>query len=183
MLPNFQKALDALLHTLVQKVPELEHVDVARILSVRVSAHGLSVASVRDLRSFSKSVKVGGHVKDIELALRPRFFLEGNAAKRAATLVHELLHVGAPLGLNERMSHANISTKDMNVLAVKCVERLIAKEGSAGFACLGHQGWASMQEWKTRPISNTAERAFSDDDLTLSHVCFHTPESERSGWW
>jgi len=89
--PALTPAIERLLDAIVV-VADLD-VDVGAIVVAAAAAHGTASASVRDLAGCASSVVVAGRARSVELALRPPFFLDGDAPTRLTTLVDELLHL------------------------------------------------------------------------------------------
>ncbi len=183
--PHLTPALERVVLDLCLAVPELRGLKPDAILVVALAAHGHAAASVRELSRVARGVSVEGHRRTIELGLRPPFFLEGDAARRLGTLVHELLHIdpGDPTRLydqnrHERTSHAALE-KQARALAARYLERT----DPTALLCLAHHGEVLMRQWRHRPFETTRGRRFDDDDVFEGPVVMETPAGLRGGWW
>ncbi len=180
--PDLTTALEHLLREMVEHSPPLQRVDVDALALVTVSAHGLAAASVRELDGCARSVVLGGHRRRIELALRPPFFLAGDAPARLATLAHELLHIDGPRlraeNLHGKKSHRALE-QEARALAKDLLPRLPAR----ALLCLAHHGEVMLRAWRHRPTEATKRRAFDDDDVYLQPQILLTPADRRGGWW
>lgn len=192
--PDLTVALQRLLAAMVELSPLLHRVDVNAIVVVAVSAHGMAAASVRPLTAkasahegdasaaCARSVVIDGCKRSIELALRPPFFLQGDAPARLVTLAHELLHLdGNRLrteNLHTQKTHAALE-KEARAIATAVLPLLDAR----AVLCLAHHGEVTLRAWKHRPIEATHRRAFNDDDVYAQPVMMVTPADRRGGWW
>jgi hypothetical protein len=182
MRPDLTPALEHLLAEMVAHAPALHRVDVGVVVVVAVSAHGMSAASVRELAPCARSVVVGGVKRSVELALRPPFFLGGDAPARLATLVHELLHLEGK-GLREENKHDQKTHAALEKEARAIAKALIGKLEPRALLCLAHHGEVSLRAWKHRPTEITKRRAFDDDDVYAQPLDIVTPADRRGGWW
>src|SRR5262245_14618779 len=91
--PLLTPALEALVLDVVSRVPQFAGIAATDAVVVALGAHAHAAASVRALDGLARSVTIDGRRRRIELGLRPPFFLDGDAPRRLATLVHELLHL------------------------------------------------------------------------------------------
>src|SRR5262245_49543802 len=107
--PSLTPALESVIDDVIARVPAFH--GITGVLIVGLAAHGSAAASVRSLANVAKSVVVDGKKCRVELGLRPAFFLEGDAPRRLATLVHEILHLDPkkPGALLEDNRHARRS--------------------------------------------------------------------------
>ena len=180
--PDLTAALERLLAAMVERSPALHRVDASVVVVVAVSAHGLAAASVRELGPCARSVVVCGLKRHIELALRPPFFLGGDAPARLATLAHELLHLdGETLraeNKHDKKGHAALE-KEARAVAAALLPVLDAR----AVLCLAHHGEVLLRAWKHRPTETTKRRAFDDDDVYAQPLLQVTPADRRGGWW
>lgn len=183
--PVLDVALDALLKDLVDRTPSLATLCVTDIVVVAASAHGTAAASVRSLDECAREVVIAGYRRRWELALRPPFFLEGDAARRLGTLMHELLHldVSQPGQLLECARHRHRSHAAHEEIAAELANRWLAEGNLSLLAPLGHAGEVKIRQWKHRPIPETAKRTFTDADVFHGTVDFVTPVGQRTVWW
>lgn len=186
---DFRPTLDAplarLLADLTRKLPELAGIDAQAILPVAVSAHGTAAASVRSVSGCARSVRVSGHARHWELALRPPFFLHGDPTRRLATLVHELLHLDPkrPGALLAHRRHKVRSHQEHEAQARELARSWLAEADVELLGPLGHHGEALMRQWRYRPTEDTKDRAFTGRDLFVGPVVMRTPRRSRSVWW
>ncbi|MDP2339531.1 MAG: hypothetical protein Q8O67_01125 [Deltaproteobacteria bacterium] len=180
--PDLTAALEHLLVEMVEHAPPLHRVDVGVVVVVGVSAHGLAAASVRELAPCARSVVVNGTRRSIELALRPPFFLGGDAPARLATLAHELLHLDGKAvradNMHDKKSHAALE-KEARAVAKTLLPRLEPR----ALLCLAHHGEVMLRAWKHRPTETTKRRSFDDDDVYAQPLMLMTPADRRGGWW
>lgn len=179
--PDLTPALEQLLGDMIEQCAALQQVEVAVVVVVVVSAHGLAAASVRELKPCARSVVVAGSKRSIELALRPPFFLQGDAPSRLTTLTHELLHLDGDRlradNLHERKTHAALE-KEARALSKDLLQRLPARS----LLCLAHHGEVLLRAWRHRPTEATKRRAFDDDDVYAQPLLMVTPADRRGGW-
>lgn len=183
--PLLDEALERLLADLVERSPELSGLDPGALLVVAVSAHGHAAASVRSLDDVAAEVVIGGVRRRAEIALRPRFFLEGDPARRLGTLVHELLHLdpATPGRLLDAHRHAARAHEEHELEAQAIAERWLKGADLSLLAPLGHHGEVLMRHWRVRPVPETRAERFSDDALFLAPVRMSTPRERRTVWW
>lgn len=184
--PSLTPHLDALLAATVDAVDELRGLDPSSVVVVALAAHGTAAASVRSLEGAAKSVVVGGARRRIELGLRPPFFLDGDATRRLATLVHELLHLDPKRAgrLLEEARHAVRPHAAHERRARAIAKELLLQDAVVRLlAPLAHDGEATLRAWKHRPIEETARRAFTDRDVIEAPLVVRTPRRLRSVWW
>lgn len=183
--PVFDGPLEALLVDLVQRTPELAPLPVQEILVVGASAYGSAAASIRSLDDCAKNVVISGQRRRWELALRPPFFLDGDATRRLGTLMHELLHldVTRPGQLLACARHENRPHAEHEELAIDLAERWLEQGDLSLLAPLGHCGEVRMRQWKIRPIPDTVQRIFTDADIFHGTVHIMTHRENRTVWW
>lgn len=183
--PSLTPALEALVHDVIARVPAFAGLHAAHILVVGLAAHGSAVASVRSLDGVAASVRVGGARRRVELGLRPGFFLEGDAPRRLATLVHELLHLdpSAPGRLVEERRH-RVRPHAAHEKEARALARGYLDEADpVRVLCLAHDGEVLLRQWRRRPCETTARQRFTDVDVFDGPVRLKTPPGARGGWW
>ncbi len=183
--PDITPAIEGVVAAAIDTLPSLRGLVADDVVVVAVGAHGDAVASVRGFGGSAASVVVGGRRRRVELGLRPRFFLEGDAPKRLAVLIHELLHLdpdrpGALLAANR---HQHRSTSSLNAEAARGAVAVLAAAPPTLTLALAHHGEVHVRSWRRRPCENTARRRFGDDDTFDAIVAMHTPAPVRGGWW
>lgn len=183
--PHLSRPLERLLAALCRDVEELRDLDPTAILVVAVSAHSTAAASVRSFDAVARSVRVEGHDRRWELALRPPFFLTGDPGRRLATLVHELLHLDGerPGRLREDRRH-RVHPHEAHERLARALARQWLQGGDLELlAPLGHDGEVLLRQWRHRPVPATRERAFTGRDLFAGPVPLRTPRRARTVWW
>ncbi len=180
--PSLTPALDALLAALVN-IDDLAGLRASDILLVALGAHGHVAASVRSLDT--ATVTVARKRRRIELGLRPPFFLEGDAPRRLATLLHELLHLDpkAPGKLLEHRRHAQRSHAQHEKHARALATRWLEDNDPLPLLCLAHHGEVLMRTWRHRPIEGARTTRFSDADVMDAPLAMATPKGARGSWW
>lgn len=185
--PDFTAAVERLLHDLCHRHPRLSALETAvpTVLVVAQGAWGTTAASIRALSPSAQGVSVQGLDRHLELCLRPPFFHRGEVRSRLQVLVHELLHIDAshPRQLDEHMRHAHTSQADVNAEAAAIVDDVIENMEPTLLAPLGHDGEVRVRSWLHRPIAETHERRFNDDDVIDAIIRLRTAPSFRTGWW
>lgn len=183
--PVLDDVLERLLADVVARSPALEGLDVGALLVVAVSAHGRAAASVRSLDDVAAEVVIAGVRRRAEIALRPRFFLEGDPARRLGTLVHELLHLDptTPGALLDERRHATRTHEAHEAEAQAIAERWLDGADLSLLAPLGHHGEALIRQWRVRPVPETQGERFDDDDVFLAPVRMKTTRERRTVWW
>lgn len=183
--PVLTPALERLLLDVISRVPALSGLDPDNILVVGLAAHGTAVASVRPLDDVASRVTVDGKRRRVELGLRPGFFHEGDAPRRVATLVHELLHLdpGRPGRLLEERRHRVRSHGAHEKEARALARRYLDEADPLRVLCLAHDGEVMLRQWLRRPCEATARRRFHDDDVFHGPVRMVTEADARGGWW
>ena len=183
--PRLTPALERLLEDVAAHSPDLSALDTSSIVVVALQAHGTVAASVRSLDGAARSVVVGGVRRRVELGLRPPFFVRGDATRRLATLVHELLHLDprTPGALLEAHRHAQRSHEDHEAEARVIAKRWLARGALALLAPLGHDGEVLLRAWLHRPVEDTVARRFTDRDTHEPPLRIVTGPAARSVWW
>lgn len=183
--PVLTAALEAILDDMVRVIPALAGLEATDLLVVGLAAHGAAVASVRTLEGVARGVRIGGHARRAELGLRPGFFLEGDAPRRATTLIHELLHLdpARPGRLLETRRHRVRPHAAHEREARALARQYIAHADPVRLLCLAHDGEVLLRHWRRRPCDDTARQRFTDLDVFDGPVRMHTPPAGRGGWW
>lgn len=176
--PSLTAPLDAVIEALVT-LEDLRGLRADDILVVTLGAHARVAASVRSLAGAHVTV---GKRRRVELGLRPPFFLEGDAPRRLATIVHELLHLDPtkPGALLEERKHAVRSHAAHEKHARALAKAWLAHNDPLPLLCLAHHGEVLMRTWRHRPVDNGR---FTARDVMEAPVLMTTPKSARGSWW
>ena len=180
--PTLTPALETLLSALVT-LDDLAGLRAPDIFVVALGAHGHVAASVRSL--LSARVTVARKRRRIELGLRPPFFFSGDAPRRLATLIHELLHLDpkAPGELLEARRHATRSHALHEKHARALAQTWLDHHDPLPLLCLAHHGEVLMRTWRHRPVEGMGTSHFTDKDVMAAPLMMTTPKSARGGWW
>lgn len=183
--PDLTPAIEAMLSSFIAVTPKLAGLFADQIVVVALGAHGTAVASVRELAGQASSVTIGGRRRRIELGLRPGFFLDGDNARRAATLMHELLHLDPahPGRLLPEYRHATRSHTAHEREAQALTRCALQTLPATATLALAHDGEVRLRAWRHRPTETTVRRRFTDDDVYEQIVRVFTPADRRGGWW
>ena len=179
--PSLTPALDTLVAGLVT-LDDLAGLHAPDLLVVALGAHGHVAASVRSLEGH---VTIARKRRRVELGLRPPFFLEGDAPRRLATLIHELLHLDPkkPGTLLEERRHAKrphaIHEKHARALAKTWLDH----NDPLSVLCLAHHGEVLMRTWRHRPVEGARTTRFTDTDLMEAPLAMVTAKAARGSWW
>jgi hypothetical protein len=180
--PSLTPALEGLVAQLVQ-LDDLVGIRSSDVLVVALGAHGTAAASVRSLDG--ATVTIARKRRRVELGLRPTFFLEGDAPRRLATLVHELLHLDPknPGALLEERRHARRTHAQHEAHARDLAKRWLAHNDPLPLLCLAHHGEVLMRTWRNRPVDDVARKTFTDRDVYEAPLIVNTPKGARGSWW
>jgi hypothetical protein len=140
---------------------------------------------MRSLDDVARSVRVAGARRHAELGLRPPFFHEGDAPRRLATLVHELLHLDReiPGRLRDDNRHSRRSHADLEKEARSLARAYLADAAPRHLLCLAHDGEVLLRTWLHRPVDSTIGQRFGDADLFEQPMRICTARRARGGWW
>lgn len=180
--PVLTPALESLLAALVT-LDDLAGLRAADLLVVALGAHGHVAASVRSLDG--ASVTVARKRRRIELGLRPPFFLEGDAPRRLATLIHELLHLdpAKPGALLAERRHARRSHELHERHARALAKLWLDDNDPLLLLCLAHHGEVLMRTWRHRPVEGVRTTRFTDADVMEAPLVMATAKAARGSWW
>jgi len=170
--PNATLLFKQVVADMARKLPELAHVRAARILFVAGEARRASRATIKPLGDGHVRVMLRGRRALYCVTLRPKFFRSSTREERAATLLHELLHIApdfdgtlSPERRHERISHARFSQ-----LIAPLLERYLAVADPALLAALSHDGEVLARQWLERPTGKAGRRVYTEADLFLGPV-------------
>lgn len=155
---NLDTDLRRLLSGLAEHVPELGHVDVARMIIVAAAARRSARASIRPLRPRSTrnerkpEIFRDGRPALYELSLRPLYFRRSSPEERLGILIHELWHISTAFDgrLDPERRHP-LPRPDEAERFVARARQLITEK--INVAPLRARGWFDIQMWLDRPPS------------------------------
>lgn len=183
---SIDAALEALLAALVTAAPDvLGQIDARRVLVVFAAARKDAHASIRPLsfgghppryesadgRLHKPRVLVNGREMLYEIALRPRFFLDTDAAQRVSILAHELFHVDPSFDgrLAEDRRHERARSDEIERAVREIVERWRAA-GAEGRRAVEGSSEVTLRAWRERPPSRLLEPARDRRVYTEQHL-------------
>ena len=156
---------------MTRKLPELSHIDVARILFVAGEARRTSRATIKPLLGARVSLK--GRRALYCITLRPKFFRASTPEQRVETVLHELLHVSAEFDgkLHAGRRHAALPGTKFRGLLRPLLRRYLGAADGDLLAALGHHGEVVARQWLERPTGKSSRRhPYTERDLFLGPV-------------
>jgi predicted metallopeptidase len=156
---------------MARKLPELSHVQAARLLFVAGEARRGSRATIKPLATARVSLK--GRRALYCITLRPKFFRASTPEQRVETLLHELLHISAEfdgeLHLDRR--HSALPGAKFRSLLRPLVRRYLAHAEPHLLSGLGHHGEVLARQWLERPTGKSSRgQAYTEKHLFLGPV-------------
>lgn len=161
--PNATLLCRRVVADMAKKLPEMAHVNAARILFVAGEARRGSRATIRPLAGSRVSLK--GKPALYCVTLRPKFFRSSTPEQRVETLVHELLHISAEFDgkLHQGRRHATLSKGKFEALLRPLVRRYLAEADTALLSGLAHDGEVVARQWLERPAGRAAKKQAYDE--------------------
>src|SRR5438067_6069302 len=156
---------------MARKLPELSHIQVARILFVAGEARRASRATIKPL--LGARVSLRGKRALYCITLRPKFFRASTPEQRVETLLHELLHVSAEFDgrLHAARRHAALPGAKFQALLRPLLRRYLAGADVDLLSGLGPHGAVVVRQWLDRPTGKSSRRQpYSEKDLFLGPV-------------
>jgi predicted metallopeptidase len=156
---------------MARKLPELSHIQVARILFVAGEARRTSRATIKPLLGTRVSLK--GKRALYCITLRPKFFRASTPEQRVETLLHELLHVSAEFDgrLHAGRRHAALPGGKFQALLRPLLRRYLADADADLLSALSHHGEVVARQWLERPTAKSSRRQpYTEKDLFLGPV-------------
>lgn len=156
---------------MARKLPELAHVQAARILFVAGEARRGSRATIRPLGRAQVSLK--GRKTLYCVTLRPLFFRASSPEQRVETLLHELLHVSQEFDgeLHKGHRHAALPNRKFKALLKPLVKRYLGSADPALLSGLAHDGEVVARQWLERPAGRAGKKQpYSEQHLFLGPV-------------
>lgn len=154
------------------KLPELSHVQAARILFVAGEARRGSRATIRALGNGGARVALKGKRALYCVTLRPKFFRASTPEQRVETLLHELLHVSATFDgkLHAERRHSSLPKESFGAILGPLVRRYLAAAEPALLGGLAHHGEVIARQWLERPVGRGARSTYTEEHLFLGPV-------------
>lgn len=155
---------------MARKVPELSHIQPARILFVAGEARRGSRATIKPLAKAKVSLK--GKRALYCITLRPKFFRASTPEQRVETLLHELLHISAAFDgrLHLGRRHSALPGAKFRSLLRPLVRRYLARADAHLLSGLGHNGEVIARQWLERPTGKSSRQPYSEKHLFLGPV-------------
>ena len=156
---------------MAKKVPELSHIQPARILFVAGEARRSSRATIRPLGRSRVSLK--GKRALYCVTLRPKFFRSSSPEQRVETLLHELLHISVEFDgqLHQERRHAALPGAKFRALLRPLLRRYLGAAEPELLSALAHHGEVLARQWLERPTGRPGRgRAYTEKDLFLGPV-------------
>src|SRR5438270_8200652 len=141
--PNATLLCRRVVADMVRRLPELSHIDAARILFVSGEARRASRATIRPLGGRERArISLKGQRALYCVTLRPKFFRASTPEQRVSTLLHELLHISASFDgkLHGGRRHSTLSKAKFEALLRPLVRRYLADADTALLSGLAHDG-------------------------------------------
>ena len=160
-----------------RKLPEMAHVQAARILFVAGEARRSSRATVRGLgKSGRPAIKLAGKRALYLVTLRPKFFRASTPEERVETLLHELFHVSSLFDgtLAEDRRHAQLPRRRFDALVRPLLKRYLTAGDAGLLAGLAHNGEVVARQWLERPTSKGGRRVYTEKQLFIGPVVMIT---------
>jgi predicted metallopeptidase len=156
---------------MAKKLPELSHIEPARILFVAGEARRGSRATIKPLLGARVSLK--GKRALYCITLRPKFFRASTPEQRVETLLHELLHISAEFDgrLHLGRRHSALPGAKFRALLRPLVRRYLASADTDLLSALAHHGDVVARQWLERPTGkSTRGQPYTERDLFLGPV-------------
>jgi len=168
--PNATLLCRRIASDMARKVPELSHIQPARILFVAGEARRGSRATIKPLAKAKVSLK--GKRALYCITLRPKFFRASTPEQRVETLLHELLHISAAFDgrLHLGRRHSALPGAKFRSLLRPLVRRYLARADAHLLSGLGHNGEVIARQWLERPTGKSSRQPYSEKHLFLGPV-------------
>src|SRR5436305_2846563 len=178
--PNATLLCRRIVADMARKLPELSHIQVARILFVAGEARRTSRATIKPLLGARVSLK--GKRALYCVTLRPKFFRASTPEQRVETLLHELLHISAGFDgrLHAGRRHSALSKAKFEALLRPLVRRYLAAAETALLSGLAHDGEMVARQWLERPTGRSTRQAYNERHLFIGPVQMITRRQPHS---
>jgi predicted metallopeptidase len=188
---NVTLAVKRLVRDASARLPELAHVDAARLLVVAGEARRASRATIRPLgagagEDGAPRVRLRGRTIRYVITLRPLWFLDSTPEARVETVLHELWHASTRFDgrLHGGRRHAALPAAafDRRVRALR--DRYLALAPAEVLAPFAHHGLGRARMWLERPAAarrdgGPARRLYTERQLFYGPVRMRTPAALR----
>ena len=188
---NVTLAVKRLVRDAAARLPELAHVDAARLLVVAGEARRASRATIRPLGPGQRggpaaTVRVRGRTIRYLITLRPLWFLDSTPEARVETVLHELWHVSTCFDgrLHRARRHAALPAGAFQRRVRALRDRYLAVAPAELLAPFAHHGLARARMWLERPAAARRDRAgerrtYTERQLFYGLVRMRTPLASR----
>src|SRR5947207_15810857 len=165
--PNATLLCRRIVADMARKLPELSHIQVARILFVAGEARRTSRATIKPLLGARVSLK--GKRALYCITLRPKFFRASTPEQRVETLLHELLHVSAEFDgrLHLGRRHSSLNRGRFEALLRPLVKRYLSGADTVLLSGLAHDGEMVARQWLERPTGRSSRQTYTEKHLFL----------------
>src|SRR5947207_15787711 len=169
--PNATLLCRRIVADMARKLPELSHIQVARILFVAGEARRTSRATIKPLLGARVSLK--GKRALYCVTLRPKFFRSSTPEQRVETLLHELLHISQQFdgSLDPARRHSDLPKGRFESLLRPLVRRYLAEADTHLLGGLAHDGQMIARQWLERPAGRASRgQTYTEKHLFLGPV-------------
>ncbi len=188
---NVTLAVKRLVRDAAARLPELAHVDAARLLVVAGEARRASRATIRPLGDPSRGdpaprVRLRGRDIRYVITLRPLWFLDSTPEARVETVLHELWHASTRFDgrLHRGRRHAAVPAAAFHRRVRRLRDRYLAVAPAELLAPFAHHGLARARMWLERPAAARRDggperRLYTERQLFYGPVRMRTPAALR----
>lgn len=171
-------AVRRLIRDMAARLPELAHVEPARVLVVAGEARGTSRATIRPGQlgparpgRRRRFIRVRGREVRYVITLRPLWFLASTAEERVATLLHELYHASTRFDgtLHRGRRHARLPRARYDRQIQTLLARYLAVAPPELLAPFAGEGVVKVRMWLRIPRPGRARGSARDVDEHLFH--------------
>ncbi|MCM2334516.1 MAG: hypothetical protein NDI82_11300 [Anaeromyxobacteraceae bacterium] len=188
---NVTLAVKRLVRDAAARLPELAHVDAARLLVVAGEARRASRATIRPLGDPARGdaaprVRLRGRDIRYVITLRPLWFLDSTPEARVETILHELWHASTRFDgrLHRGRRHAALPAGAFHRRVRRLRDRYLAAAPPELLAPFAHHGLARARMWLERPAAARRDggperRLYTERQLFFGLVRMRTPAALR----
>lgn len=186
---NVTLAVKRLVRDAAARLPELGHVEPARLLVVAGEARRASRATIRPLAPGGPgavAVRVRGRAIRYVITLRPLWFLDSTPEARVETILHELWHASTRFDgrLHRGRRHAALPAAAFRRRVRALRDRYLALAPVEVLAPFSHHGLARARMWLERPAASRRDggperRLYTERQLFYGLVRMRTAAAHR----